>query len=79
MSKKAKFDTAVNCCCQCRKNSDTAPDQVTAKLLYRIAFTIWHVAFHIENEQVCYHKNLIFLFLGQARLKVSAKVVKSVT
>ena len=50
--KKSRLDPPVSCCCQCRKNSDAGLEQVTAKLLYRIAFTIWHVAFHIENEQV---------------------------
>lgn len=52
MSVKKSEKCSVNCCCQYRKNADATLDQVTAKLLYRIAFTIWHVAFHIENEQV---------------------------
>lgn len=47
-----KSTMPIKCCCQCRKSTEVAPKQVTAQLLYRIAFTVWHVAFHIENEQV---------------------------
>lgn len=45
--------SSIKCCCNCRKNNkEFVPKQVTAQLLYKIAFTVWHVAFHIENEQV---------------------------
>lgn len=42
----------LECCCRCLKKQEVQPSYVTAKLLYRIAFTIWHVAFHIENSCV---------------------------
>lgn len=42
----------LECCCRCLKKQEVQPSYVTAKLLYRIAFTIWHVAFHIENSYV---------------------------
>lgn len=61
--RQCKFDMPVgkptelpiSCCCNNNysRRKDTESIQViTSKLLYRIAFTIWHVAFHIENEQV---------------------------
>lgn len=40
---------SLRCCCRCKPEPE--PARVTSKLLYRIAFTIWHVAFHIENVQ----------------------------
>lgn len=40
----------LKCSCQNRSSSNVhAQNDMTAKLLYRIAFTIWHVAFYLEN------------------------------
>lgn len=48
-------DLRVTCCCKCRGGNSGEdamdPSHLTARMLYRIAFTVWHVAFHIENEQ----------------------------
>lgn len=46
----AKQD-AVTCCCKCRMDNN-GHTHITERLLYRIAFTVWHVALHLENEQV---------------------------
>lgn len=45
-------DNSITCCCKCNEDTEMNQSFVTARLLYRIAFTVWHVALHIENEQV---------------------------
>ncbi|KAJ8915601.1 hypothetical protein NQ315_003381 [Exocentrus adspersus] len=46
---KSGVQLPLKCCCQNRSSTMNGQNDVTAKLLYRIAFTIWHVAFYIEN------------------------------
>lgn len=45
----------LECCCRCGRKQELAT-YITAKLLYRIAFTVWHVALHIENTYVSIKK-----------------------
>lgn len=35
--------------CAAKRNDRTLND-ITAKMLYQLAFTVWHVSFHIENK-----------------------------
>lgn len=50
--KKSCLQLPLICCCQNRTTNNNCQNDVTAKLLYQIAFTIWHVAFYIENNSV---------------------------
>ncbi|KAJ8983801.1 hypothetical protein NQ317_008119 [Molorchus minor] len=52
--------STTRCCCRSRisnngNNNNVDQTDVTAKLLYRIAFTIWHVALYIENASTKQH------------------------
>lgn len=45
------FNPPVMCCCQFKKEDEFLPTfKVIETLLYKLAYTVWHVAFYIENK-----------------------------
>lgn len=47
------------------KKNDRALNDTTAKMLYQLAFTVWHVSFHIENKLQVFSMHFLSLTLEQ--------------
>lgn len=58
-------DVPLICCCRYRGELERrAAYNVGPKLLYRVAFTVWHVALYLENQlQVNAYNTKCYIFL----------------
>lgn len=50
MPQRGQYLEAQIQCCHCKRNlNNINRNKLYDTILYQLAFTIWHVAFHVEN------------------------------
>ncbi|KAL3283147.1 hypothetical protein HHI36_006301 [Cryptolaemus montrouzieri] len=56
---KVQVRNTTVCCCVCKRNVKLSIQEVSAKILYCVAFTVWHASFYVENRQKHSHDDTV--------------------